>query len=109
MKIAFISVGKAHEAYIKEGLLNFTQRISHYFPVDWQLIAPAKATEQVQIKKAEAQSILKALQPTDILILLDETGKMLSSPGLAKLIPQKANQNAQKIVFLIGGAYGVDE
>ena len=109
MKIAFISVGKAHEAYIKEGLLNFTQRISHYFPVDWQLIAPAKATEQVQIKKAEAQSILKALQPTDILILLDETGKMLSSPGLAKLIQQKANQSAQKIVFLIGGAYGVDE
>ena len=102
-------MGKAHEAYIKEGLLNFTQRISHYYPVDWQLIAPAKATEQVQIKKAEAQSILKALQPTDILILLDETGKMLSSPGLAKLIQQKANQSAQKIVFLIGGAYGVAE
>ena len=52
---------------------------------------------------------MKALQPTDILILLDETGKMLSSPGLAKLIQQKANQSAQKIVFLIGGAYGVDE
>jgi 23S rRNA (pseudouridine1915-N3)-methyltransferase len=101
LKIAFISVGKAHESYIKEGVLNFTQRISHYYPVDWQLIAPAKATEPNQIKKAEAQSILKALQPSDILIL--------SSPGLAKLIQQKANQSAQKIVFLIGGAYGVEE
>lgn len=109
MKIAFFSVGKAHESYIKEGVLNFTQRISHYYPVEWLLIAPAKATEPNQIKKAEAQSILKALQPSDILILLDETGKMLSSPGLAKLIQQKANQSAQKIVFLIGGAYGVAE
>ncbi|TRZ83553.1 MAG: 23S rRNA (pseudouridine(1915)-N(3))-methyltransferase RlmH [Sediminibacterium sp.] len=109
MKIAFISVGKAHEPYIKEGVLNFTQRISHYYPIDWQLIAPAKATEPAQIKKVEAVSILKALQSTDILILLDETGKMLSSPGLAKLIQQKANQSTQKIVFLIGGAYGVAE
>jgi 23S rRNA (pseudouridine1915-N3)-methyltransferase len=44
-----------------------------------------------------------------VLILLDEKGKMLSSPGLANLIQQKANQSAQKIIFLIGGAYGVDE
>jgi 23S rRNA (pseudouridine1915-N3)-methyltransferase len=34
---------------------------------------------------------------------------MLDSPGLAKLIQQKANQSAQRIVFLIGGAYGVDQ
>jgi 23S rRNA (pseudouridine1915-N3)-methyltransferase len=43
------------------------------------------------------------------LILLDEKGKMLSSPGLANLMQQKANQSAQRIVFLIGGAYGVDD
>jgi 23S rRNA (pseudouridine1915-N3)-methyltransferase len=109
LKLLFISVGKPHEPYIKEGVLIFTQRISHYYPVDWQLIAPAKVTEPVLIKKAEAVSILKTIQPTDVLILLEETGKMLSSPGLAKLIQQKANQSAQRIVFLIGGAYGVDE
>ena len=109
MKLLFISVGKPHEPYIKEGVLIFTQRISHYYPVDWQLIAPAKVTEPVLIKKAEAVSILKTILPTDVLILLEETGKMLSSPGLAKLIQQKANQSAQRIVFLIGGAYGVDE
>jgi 23S rRNA (pseudouridine1915-N3)-methyltransferase len=34
---------------------------------------------------------------------------MLDSPGLAKLIQQKANQSAQRIVFLIGGAYGVEQ
>ena len=34
---------------------------------------------------------------------------MLSSPGLAKLIQQKANQSTHRIVFLIGGAYGVTE
>jgi 23S rRNA (pseudouridine1915-N3)-methyltransferase len=109
LKLSFLSVGKAHESYIKEGVEQFTKRIGHYYPVDWQLIAPSKLTDPLQIKKAEAASILKSLAVTDVLILLDETGKMLSSPGLAKLIQQKANQSTQRIVFLIGGAYGVDE
>jgi 23S rRNA (pseudouridine1915-N3)-methyltransferase len=109
LKILFLSVGKPNEPYIKEGVEHFTKRIGHYYPIDWQLIAPAKATDPGQIKKVEAQSILKAIQPNDVLILLEETGKMLSSPGLAKLIQQKANQSAQRIVFLIGGAYGVSD
>lgn len=109
MKLSLFSVGKAHESYIKDGVEQFTKRIGHYYPIDWQLIPPSKLTEPVQIKKTEAVSIIKALAPTDVLVLLDEKGKMLSSPGLANLIQQKANQSAQRIVFLIGGAYGVDE
>ncbi len=109
MKISFVSVGKNHDAYIRDGVNQFTKRIAHYYSIDWQLITPSKLSEPNQIKKAEAANIIKSLAVTDVLILLDETGKMLSSPGLAKLIQQKANQSAQKIVFLIGGAYGVDE
>lgn len=109
MKLSLLSVGKAHDTYIKEGVDQFTKRIGHYYPIDWQLISPSKLSDPAQIKKAEAASIIKVLAVTDVLVLLDETGKMLSSPGLAKLIQQKANQSTQRIVFLIGGAYGVDE
>lgn len=109
MKLAIFSVGKPNEPYIKEGVDKFTKRIGHYYPIEWQLITPSKLTEPIQIKKEEALSILKGVATTDVLILLDEKGKMLSSPGLANLIQQKANQSAQRIVFLIGGAYGVDE
>jgi 23S rRNA (pseudouridine1915-N3)-methyltransferase len=109
LKLSIFSVGKNHDSYIKEGVEQFTKRISHYYPIDWQLISPSKLTDAIQIKKAEATSILKALTTTDVLILLDEKGKMLSSPGLANLMQQKANQSAQRIVFLIGGAYGVDD
>lgn len=109
MKLSIWSVGKVNDSYIKEGVELFTKRISHYYSIDWQLITPSKLTEPTQIKKAEATSILKTLTTTDVLILLDEKGKMLSSPALANLIQQKANQSAQRIVFLIGGAYGVDD
>ena len=109
MKLSIFSVGKTHDSYIKEGVEQFTKRVTHYYPIEWQLITPSKLTDAIQIKKAEATSILKALTTTDVLILLDEKGKMLSSPDLANLIQQKANQSAQRIVFLIGGAYGVDD
>lgn len=109
MKLSIFSVGKSHDSYIKEGVEQFTKRITHYYPIEWQLITPSKLTDAIQIKKAEATCILKALTTNDVLILLDEKGKMLSSPGLANLIQQKANQSAQRIVFLIGGAYGVDD
>ena len=109
MKLSIWSVGKSHESYIKEGVEQFTKRIGHYYPIDWQLITPSKLTEPAQIKKLEAASIVKSLAVTDVLILLDEKGKMLSSPGLAKLMQQKANQSTQRIVFLIGGAYGVGD
>jgi len=109
MKISIWSVGKNHEAYIKDGVAEFTKRISHYYPIDWQIIAPSKATQPAAIKKEEAQNIMKQMASTDVLILLDETGKMLNSPGLAQLIQQKANQSNQKIIFLIGGAYGVSD
>jgi 23S rRNA (pseudouridine1915-N3)-methyltransferase len=109
LKLSICSVGKPHESFVKEGVEQFTKRISHYYPIDWQILSPSKLTEPYQIKKAEAATILKVLSSKDILILLDETGKMLSSPGLAKLIQQNANQSAQRIVFLIGGAYGVDD
>jgi 23S rRNA (pseudouridine1915-N3)-methyltransferase len=109
MKISIWSVGKNHEAYIKDGISEFTKRISHYYPIDWQLITPSKAAQYNIIKKEEAQNILKQLAPNDVLILLDETGKMINSPGLANLIQQKANQSTQKLIFLIGGAYGVND
>jgi 23S rRNA (pseudouridine1915-N3)-methyltransferase len=109
MKISIWSVGKYHEAYIKDGISEFTKRISHYYPIDWQLITPSKAAQYNIIKKEEAQNILKQLAPNDVLILLDETGKMINSPGLANLIQQKANQSTQKLIFLIGGAYGVND
>ncbi len=110
MRILFISLGKIHENYIKEGVLEFTQRINKYYKVDWQLIPPPKnagSMEVVDLKKAEAESILGFLQKDDFLVLLDERGKQLSSPQLADFLQKRANDSTKQIIFLIGGAFGV--
>ena len=61
------------------------------------------------LRKKEADVILSQLQKEDYLIALDENGKQLRSEGLAAMIQSRANDSQKQIIFLIGGAYGLDE
>lgn len=112
MKIQFWSIGKAHETYTKEGIELFTRRISHYFPVEWIIVPPPKLSSSAtpeQQKKAEGEIILSRLQKSDFLIALDEHGRQWSSPQLADFIQSKMNDGTKNVLFMIGGAYGLDE
>ncbi len=111
MKLRLISVGKPHEPYVKEGINDFTQRINKYFKADWLIIPTPKTApslSETELKKAEAALILHQIEKDDYLILLDERGKSFSSPQLAQFIQQRANESNKQLVFLIGGAFGVD-
>lgn len=111
MRIQLWSVGKAHDRQLKASIEEFTSRVQKYYPVDWHIIAPPKNAASLQIaelKKQEGALILNQLQGSDYLILLDENGKMFSSPQLAGFIEQRATESTKRIVFLIGGAFGVD-
>ncbi len=112
MKIQFWAVGKNHEAYIKQGVEDFTDRISNYYPVKWNILpVPKKAgtLNEIQLKKKEAELILTLLQQDDYLITLDEHGKQITSPELSDFLQTRANESHKQIIFLIGGAYGIDE
>lgn len=112
MKIHLWSVGKKNERQYDEAINDFTQRISKYFPVEWKLLSPSKnndSNDSNQQKNEEAQVILNALKPDHVLITLDEKGKQLTSEKLAVLLQHQANSGTKNLVFLIGGAYGVDK
>jgi len=112
MKFQFWTVGKNHEPYVKEGIEMFTKRISNYYPVEWNILPMPKNAgllSEADLKKKEGEMITGLLQKEDWLILLDETGKQLSSEELAHFIQLRANESIKNMVFLIGGAYGVSE
>lgn len=112
MKLSFWSVGKNHELYIKQGVEEFTKRISKYFKVEWTIIPVPKNAgmlSEMDLKKKEAEMILEWLDKDDHLVVLDERGKQFSSEGLAEFIQSKANASVKNLVFLIGGAFGIDE
>jgi 23S rRNA (pseudouridine1915-N3)-methyltransferase len=112
MKIHLWSVGKSNEPYVKEGIEMFTKRISHYYAVEWKFFSLPRQKASLQkedLKLQEANSLLQAIDKTDILVALDEKGKQWTSEELADFIQHSANQSARNLIFLIGGAYGLDQ
>ncbi len=105
------AIGKVHEAYVSKGVEDFTARIQHYFSVEWLLLSPKKMNNGTpeKWKQLEAEQVLAALKPEDYLVALDENGKSLSSPKLARFIGDRGNESVKRLIFLIGGAYGLDE
>ena len=112
MKIQFWSIGKNNEPYVKTGVEDFTKRISNYFKVEWNIIPVPKNAGMMSerdLKKKEGELVLQWLNKDDYLVVLDERGKQLSSEGLAEFIQARANESTKKLIFLIGGAFGIDE
>jgi len=102
MKIAIISPGKAHDSTVVEGIAEFEKRLPKKFSLQW-LFPSASDTD------AEAKAILKQLKDGDYVVLLDERGKDINTPGLAAMLDTHLGQGTKRLVFIIGGAYGVTD
>jgi 23S rRNA (pseudouridine1915-N3)-methyltransferase len=112
MKIQIWTIGKNHEAYVKAGIEEFTKRISNYFPVSWSIIPVPKHTgmlSEADLRKAEGKLVLEWLGKDDYLVALDERGRSMGSEQLATFMQSRANESVKQLVFLIGGAYGLDK
>ena len=108
MKTKLLVVGKTNDKNITKGIDDYVGRVKHYMPFDIEVIPELKNTKnltQSNQKEMEAEQILKRLQPSDTVVLLDEHGKEYRSIEFAKWI-EKQQQTARSLVFIIGGPYG---
>jgi 23S rRNA (pseudouridine1915-N3)-methyltransferase len=101
MKLLILSVGKEKDAFSADLIKHFELRVLRYLPVEWVYI-PHDATA---IK--EGERILAALKKEDYVVLLDEKGTEIKSEALAELIENRMVDSVRRMVFIIGGAYGV--
>ena len=109
MKIELIIVGKTDSSWIQDGFNVYKKRLSHYISFNTVLIPNLKNRKNLSIqqqKDLEGKLILKYIQPTDFVVLLDEKGKSLSSIDFSNFLQQKMNMGTKKLVFVIGGAFG---
>jgi len=108
MKISLIRLGKLHLNFAQSGFDEYAKRLQHYVKfADELLVVNSKSKEPEQIKKAEAEAMLKKIQSTDFVVLLDERGKTFSSEKFANYLSEM-QLKTQHLVFIIGGAYGFD-
>ena len=108
MKFTLLVVGKTVEKHYITAINDYTERVKHYIPFDIEVIPELKNTKNLstdQQKEKEGELILKALQPGDVPVLLDEHGKEFRSIEFAAWIERKMH-TAKRLVFIIGGPYG---
>lgn len=103
--INIVAIGKKHEPWILGGVERYQKRLHGPWNVKWVLL-PHSAQNGPTARQDESGRILLKLSPTNFMIVLDERGKQLDSPGLSKVLQQQIDTN-RTIVVVIGGAYGI--
>lgn len=109
MKIVLVSIGKTSEKYLIEGISQYIKRLKHYTQFEMIEIPNIKNTKNfsnAELMKREGDLILKQLQNSDYVVLLDDKGKDFTSPKFAQKIQSWMLSGKKRIVFIIGGAYG---
>lgn len=106
MSISVVAIGKKHERWAVDGIDRYTQRLRKPFDLSWKLL-PHSAREQDAARSDESARIRSAIRDQDHVMLLDERGKNIDSPALAKHL-QGQFTLGRSVALVIGGAYGVD-
>lgn len=103
MKIVILSVGKEKDEVTQELSRHFQVRLLRYLPLEWIYI------EHDATKEKEGQKILEHLKKEDYVVLLDEKGRDIKSEALAEIIENRMVDSVRRMIFIIGGAYGVSD
>lgn len=107
MGLRIIAVGKKHEPWVEPGISRYEARLRKPYDVSWVLL-PHGPTEGEAGQREESKRIASHISADDRVILLDERGQRLANQELA-IVAEGSLRAHRQLVFVIGGAYGVDE
>ncbi len=110
--IKLLAIGKTDSTHLQELITEYEQRLRHYIKFELEVIPDIKNVKnlsEVQQKEKEGEAILKRLQPTDVLVLLDEHGKQHTSIEFSNYLQKKMNAGIKRMIIVIGGPYGFSE
>ena len=92
MKVSLILIGKTTDKHLQAGIDDYIGRIGHYLPFSVTVIPELKNTKSLseeQQKEREGEQILRLLQPSDHLVLLDEHGDERTSVEFAQWMERR--------------------
>ncbi|NIB96844.1 MULTISPECIES: 23S rRNA (pseudouridine(1915)-N(3))-methyltransferase RlmH [Streptococcus] len=113
MKIKVVTVGKLKEKYLKDGIAEYSKRISRFAKFEMIELSdektPDKASESEnqKILEIEGQRILSKVADRDFVIALAIEGKMFSSEEFSKQLEEASIKGFSTLTFIIGGSLGL--
>ncbi|TRZ74612.1 MAG: 23S rRNA (pseudouridine(1915)-N(3))-methyltransferase RlmH [Bacteroidetes bacterium] len=112
MKVKLVAIGKTEEPWLIKGMKEYETRITRYLPLEVVEVPGLKNASHLgkqEWKAKEAAKILPVFTTSDIIILLDENGKEMTSVEFSSFLNQKFISGSKNLIFVIGGPYGFDE
>ena len=112
MNVKIVTVGKIKESYIKEAIKEYEKRLTSFCSFSIVEVSADQINDEALIdryKKNEAERILPNIKQDSFVVTLEIKGKRFSSEGFAEKIKEISNDGVKELVFVIGGANGLDE
>ena len=113
MKIKIVTVGKLKEKYLKDGIAEYSKRLSRFANLEMIELADEKTpdrasdSENQKILEIEETRILSKIGDRDFVIVLAIEGKTLSSEEFSKQLEQAPINGFSTLTFVIGGSLGL--
>ena len=115
MKIKIVTVGKLKEKYLKDGIAEYSKRISRFATVEMVELADEKTpdhasdSENEKILDLEGNRILSKIGDREFVVVLAIEGKTLSSEEFSKQLEQASINGFSTLTFVIGGSLGLSK
>ncbi len=106
MRLMVVTVGRMKQGPEREMLNHYLDRVT--WDVDLREVEEKKPLPPAQLIAREADLLRAAIPDGARVIALDSGGRALTSPDLANRLGQWRDEADNPIVFLIGGADGLD-
>jgi len=108
MKINLPLLGKTKDSFIETGMKEYSGRLKHYTPIILNIlkVKKKKGWTEAQERQEEGRILLANTMPGDVKVVLDSTGKQMSSVQFADLLSRWEQEGRKQASFLIGGPTG---
>jgi 23S rRNA (pseudouridine1915-N3)-methyltransferase len=106
MHLRIIAVGKLREPYLIAAADDFRARLRPYHRLEEIELRAADGSDPERATAAEGAAILRLLEPSDVVWLLERGGTEFSSVELAERLERLAVEGTSRITFAIAGTYG---
>ncbi|HLX60050.1 MAG TPA: 23S rRNA (pseudouridine(1915)-N(3))-methyltransferase RlmH [Planctomycetota bacterium] len=109
MKLILLAVGKLRSAPLAELCADYLTRLQRFGPAELKEVKPSSRTDAREAAREESERLAAALESSDRLIVLDERGAQTSSAELAQWLSKYEREGVKRLVFALGGAYGMTD
>lgn len=109
MELRLLMVGRTDRGPVSDLVTHYLGRLPRGFSVEQTVLPEAGKGEVAYQQRVECERIMSALKPGERVVVLDERGTPLTSVGFAGRLGAWRDQGVRKVVFVVGGAYGMTD